>query len=72
MAPRAEATYLNIIGALLELLLGTSPAGKPLSSFKTQTAVVEAILARHERTPGLSKRTLESRLALGKRNLEGT
>lgn len=36
ISDRAEATYLNIIGGILELMLGQSPSGTPYSSFKTQ------------------------------------
>src|SRR3546814_12017456 len=36
LSDRAETTYLNIIGGMLILMLGTSPSGKPYSSFRTQ------------------------------------
>jgi hypothetical protein len=43
-SPRAERTYLNIIGALVALLLGKSPAGKPHSLFKTQESIIDALV----------------------------
>lgn len=66
---RSETTYLNIIGGLLELLLGESPSGKPYSSFETQDAIIEAMLAYNEDKQGISKRTLQEKFAAAKRNL---
>ena len=51
---RAEATYLHVIGAMLDLMLGQSPAGTSYSSFRTQ----EAIAAIHE---GLATEIVRSR-----------
>lgn len=67
---RSESTYLNIIGGLLTLLLGKSPAGTAYSSFRNMDAVVSALLAHHEGRPGLSERTLWSKLAQARRHLE--
>lgn len=69
---RAEATYLNIIGGLLTLLLGTSPGGMAYSSFRRMEAVISALLAHHEGRPGISERTLWSKLAQARRHLEGS
>lgn len=66
---RSETTYLNIIGGLLELLLGKSSSGKPYSSFETQDAIIEAMLAYNEDKQGISKRTLQEKFAAAKRNL---
>ena len=49
---RAETTYLNIIGAMLALMLGKSPAGKPQSVFDNQAAIIAALLGHHEGKPG--------------------
>jgi len=70
--PRSESTYLNIIGGLLALLLGTSPGGVPYSSFRNTEAVVSALLAHHNGRPGISERTLWSKLARARRHLEGS
>jgi hypothetical protein len=69
---RSETTYLNIIGGLLTLLLGKSPAGTAYSSFQNMDAVVSAMLAHHEGRPGLSQRTLWSKLAQARRHLEAS
>ncbi|MDQ0654945.1 hypothetical protein [Pseudomonas cedrina] len=46
LSERSELTYHNIIGALVSLLLDHSPAGKPLSVFTNQAAIVDAIVAQ--------------------------
>lgn len=69
MGKREETTFLNITGALLNLLLGKSPSGKAFSVFQDQTAVIDALLAEHEGKPGIAKRTLEEKLAAAKRSL---
>ncbi len=69
--PRAESTYLNIIGGLLSLLLGKSPGGVPYSSFRNMESVIGALLAHHENLPGISERTLWSKLAQARRQLQG-
>ena len=70
--PRSESTYLNIIGGLLALLLGKSPAGTAYSSFRSMDAVVSALQAHHQGQPGLSERTLWAKLAQARRHLEGS
>lgn len=67
---RAETTYLNIIGGLLHLLLGKTPAEKPQSVFVSQAAIISALLAHHDGKPGISPRTLEDKFAAAKRSLE--
>lgn len=72
LSPRAESTYLNIIGAMLELVLGKTPAGKPQSVFESQAAVIEALIVRNPNAPGISKTTLEDKFAKGRRHLNST
>lgn len=67
---REETTYLNIIGGLLALLLGKSPAGKDQSVFRNQSSVIEALLVNHPDRAGISARTLQHKLAAAKRSLE--
>ena len=67
--PRSETTYLNIIGAMLEIVLGTSPAGQKHSIYDNQGAVISALLAYHEGKQGIASRTLEQKFADGKRSL---
>lgn len=69
---RAETTYLNIIGGLVGLMLGKSPAGKALSIYESQAAIIEALEAHHEGKPGMSARTLQEKFAAAKRSLNGT
>lgn len=69
---RSETTYLNIIGGLLTLLLGKSPSGTAYSSFRSMDAVISALLAHHEGRPGLSERTLWSKLAQARRHLDAS
>jgi hypothetical protein len=70
LSARSEITYQNIIGVLVDLFLGHSPAGNPLSVFKSQAAIVDAIIARHQDVPGLSKRTLDEKFAAANRSLK--
>lgn len=69
VSDRAETTYLNIIGGMLELILGQSPSGTPYSCFKTQEAVVSALVAHHGGTMGITERTLNGKFAVAKRRL---
>jgi hypothetical protein len=69
LSDRREASYQCVIGALLETLLGFSPAGKPNSVFKTQTSIVDSITSHYEGVPGLSKRSLDEKFAAAKRSL---
>ncbi|MDF3133558.1 MULTISPECIES: hypothetical protein [Pseudomonas] len=72
LSERSEQTYLQIIGALLNTFLSSSPAGKPLSVFRSQSAIVDAVTARHNDIPGLSKRTLDAKFAAANRSLKKT
>lgn len=69
---RAETTYLNIIGGLLGLMLGKSPAGKPQSVFENQSMVIAAMLAHHGHLSGVSDTTLQNKFADAKRSIKAT
>lgn len=69
---RSELVYLHIVGALLKLLLGHSPSGKPHSVFRSQSAIVSALTAHHENVAGITKRTLDEKFAAAKRSLSDT
>lgn len=60
---RSETTYLNIIGGLLNLMLGTSHGGQKQSVFENQGAIISAMLAHFEGMPGISVRTLEGKFS---------
>jgi len=72
LTERSETGYLHVIGALLETLLGSSPAGKPNSVFDSQAAIVDSITAHYEGTRGLSKRSLDEKFAAARRSLSRT
>lgn len=69
ISPRAEATYLNIIGALLHVMLGHSPSGTPYSTFRSQEAVVSMLVAHHGTLMGITERTLHAKFAEANRRL---
>lgn len=66
---RAETTYLHLIGAMLHLLLAESPAGQPYSVFRSQEAIITALVAHHSDRLGVSERTLQSKFAAARRAL---
>lgn len=63
LSEKEHETYQNIIGGLLTLLLGNTPAGKAQSVFNNQTAIIDALLARFENKQGIKQRTLEEKFA---------
>ena len=67
---RAETTYLNIIGGMLNLFLMKSPAGKAHSVFSNQASVIEALVINFGNQPGISKRGLETKFADAKKSLD--
>ena len=69
LSQREETTLLNITAGLLGLLLGRSPGGKPHSVFESQATVIDALVATYPGKPGMSKRTLEEKLARARRFL---
>lgn len=66
VSERQQGAYLRIIGALVGLLLGESPSGKPYSLFRSQQAVIDAVHGHFGEKAGLSKRNLEDKFARGK------
>jgi hypothetical protein len=72
LSDRAETTYLNIIGGMLTLMLGQSPSGVPYSSFDTQDAIISALVAHYGKTMGIAERTLQSKFAQAKRQLQAS
>ena len=69
---RAETTYLNIIGSLLGLMLGKSPAGKAQSVFENQGMVIAAMLAHHGNLAGISDTTLQNKFAEANRSINSS
>jgi len=66
---RAESTYQHIIGGMLDLMLGQSPAGTHYSCFRTQEAIVSALIAHHDGIMGISERTLNGKFAQARRRM---
>ena len=69
---RAETTYLNIIGGLLGLMLGTTPGGQKGSAYDSQAAIISALLAHHGGKPGIADSTLEQKFADANRSIKAT
>lgn len=69
VSDRSETAYLHIIGAMVSLFLDHSPSGKPHSVFRSQAAIVDALIAHHKNLSGISKRTLDEKFAAAKRSL---
>jgi hypothetical protein len=64
--PRAEATYLTIIGALLELVRNPRPGRD------SDAAVIRELIENYSDKPGISKTTLEGKFADARRRLHST
>jgi len=62
--PRAETTYLNIIGGLLELIVSSGAKG-----LGNETAIIQTLLEKYPNIPGLKKRTLEGKFSAAKKSL---
>lgn len=59
-----------VLGAVVQVVLGHSPAGKPYSVFNTQDALVSAIVAHSGNVTGISKHSLDLKFAAAKRRLK--
>ncbi len=66
---RAETTYLNIIGALLELVRGKMPTGGPHSALDSQSEIIDALVTKYPGVQGIAERTLQAKFAEAKRSL---
>lgn len=65
--PRSETTYLNIIGAMLELLRNPRPGRE-----KSDAAVIRELIENYSDKPGISKTSLENKFAAARRRLNST
>ena len=63
---RAETTYLNIIGAMLELMKSPRPGRD------SDAAVISEIEQNYRDKPGISTRTLQEKFAAAKRSLSAS
>jgi len=69
LSDQSKKSYLNIIGALVETMLGSSEGGRRHSIFDSQAAIVDSITAHYSGVRGLSKRSLDEKFAAGRRSL---
>jgi hypothetical protein len=67
---RSQKAYLCLIGALVNLVLGHTPSGKPYSSFTSQSSIISALMAHNRNKSGFSQRTLEEKFAAAKRSMD--
>ena len=65
--PRSERTYLNIIGAFLEIVTGTFKDEK----FSSESQLREFIAEKFDDLRGVSSRTLADKFAMAKKALKG-
>jgi len=72
LSDRAESTYLHIIGAMLDVILGQTPSGAAYSRFTSQDAVISALIAHHGSLMGVTERTLQAKFAQARRKLRAT
>ncbi len=76
LSARAETSFLNMIGALLDVITTGIPSSEPTSSrigpaenFKTESRLISAIAHHYEGINGLSKRNLEKKFPAAKRSV---
>ncbi|QBZ92869.1 protein kinase [Pseudomonas viciae] len=72
LSDQSKASFLNVIGALVNTMLSSSEAGRRHSIFDNQAAIVDSITAHYSGVPGLSKRSLDEKFAAGRRSLSRT
>lgn len=66
---RSEATYLNIIGGLLSLMLSKNDKGTFRSEYRKQEAIIADLVELHGTKDGIAKSTLEGKFAAANRSL---
>lgn len=69
LSDHSKASFLNVIGALVDIMLGSSTAGRRHSIFDSQASIVDSITAHYGGITGLSKRSLDEKFAAGRRSL---
>lgn len=66
---RERMTYNNIIGALVEIILGKHPQITLNPHFKSEAALINWLSEKYEGFAGLSQRSLQAKFADAKRGL---
>jgi hypothetical protein len=67
---KQQTTYLNIIGAMLDLMLGKTDLGKPNSIYQNQAAIVSALVDKYGNNQGISESNLDRTFPLAKKSLQ--
>ena len=65
----SKTSFLNTIGALVNIMLGSSRGGRKHSIFDSQASIVDSITAHYGGVAGLSKRSLDEKFAAGRRSV---
>ncbi|WLH65146.1 hypothetical protein [Pseudomonas sp. FP2300] len=69
LSDNSRASFLNVIGALVNIMLGSSRGGRKHSIFDSQASIVDSITAHYGGVTGLSKRSLDEKFAAARRSL---
>ncbi len=69
LSNQKETSYLNVIGALLEVINGTAPNTEKHPGFKSQAELVNFIDEKYKGAYGLGKTSLDTKFADAKRTL---
>lgn len=66
---RERDTLDRIIAGLIHLTLGKTPSGKANSVYRTEAAVIDALIAAYPGVEGFAKSTMEQKLSRAKKTL---
>ncbi|TKK37276.1 hypothetical protein PflCFBP13517_26595 [Pseudomonas fluorescens] len=70
LSERSQRGYECVLGAMLQVIFGRSPAGQRYSIFDSQESLVTAIVAHSGDLLGISKRSLDTKFAAARRRLK--
>lgn len=70
LSERTQRGYECVIGAMLQVIFGSSPAGRRYSVFESQESQATAIIAHSGELFGISKRSLDTKFAAARRRLK--
>ena len=70
LSEKEERKYLNIIGALVNLILSKSPNQQRYSIFDSQGAIISALLGHYSSKQGISSSTLENKFSAANKSLK--
>lgn len=70
LSEKEERTYLNIIGALVNLMLDKSPNQQRYSILNSQSAIISTLLGHYPNKQGISSSTLENKFSAANQSLK--